>query len=163
MKTGLAAASAALILTACAEQDAARPESLATATASATEAVRTVYDGFAAGDMALATSRFADDMEWREAEGHAYADGNPYTGAERIVGGVFARFGQEWTGFAAVPDRFVEQDGHVVVLGRYRGTFTPTGRTLDAPFAHVWTVEGDRITSYTQFTDTAAWNDTMDR
>ena len=123
--------------------------------------VRTVYEGFAAGDMAMATARFAEDVEWREADGHPYAEGNPYVGADDVIGGVFARFGQDWSGFAAVPELFVSEGDDVVVLGRYAGSYTPTGGSVDAPFAHVWTVEDGEITSYRQFTDTLAWNKAM--
>ena len=149
-----------LTLAACGGAQTDAPDEAAAAP-DAEAVVRTVYDGFAAGDMALATSRFAEDVEWREADGHPYADGNPYVGADGVIDGIFARFGRDWTGFAAIPETFVAEGGDVVVLGRYEGTYTPTGGALDAPFAHVWTVEDGEVTSYRQLTDTLAWNEAM--
>jgi len=43
------------------------------------------------------------------------------------------------------------------VLGDYRGRARRTGRELDAPFAHLWTSDGDRLCSLRQYTDTALW------
>ena len=32
-----------------------------------------------------------------------------------------------------------------------------SGASLDAPFCHVWTFNGDRIVSFQQYTDTEQW------
>jgi uncharacterized protein len=45
----------------------------------------------------------------------------------------------------------------VVVLGRYRGRAKGSGKPLDVPFVHVWTVRGGRATRFRQFLDTAGW------
>jgi len=42
----------------------------------------------------------------------------------------------------------------VVSLGTYPGTFKTTGKSMTAPFAHVWTVRGDRITRFIMYVDT---------
>ena len=59
--------------------------------------------------------------------------------------------------FTATPDRSIDGGDEVVVLGRYGGTMKHSGATLDAPFCHVYRIEGDRITSFRQFTDSAQW------
>ena len=119
------------------------------------DVVETVYAGFAAGDIALATSVMAADIDWREAQGNPYADKNPYIGPDAVVSGLFARLGGEWDGFTAAPDEFVSEDGRVVVFGRYCGTYVATGKTLDAPFAHSWTVKDGTFVAFQQYTDTA--------
>ena len=116
--------------------------------------IRAVYAAFAAGDIAGVLSRFADDIEWNEAEGFAYADGNPYVSGHAILSGVFARLGGEWDGFAAVPQEYLDAGDTIVVLGRYRGTYKATGRTLDAQMVHVWRVRGGKVASFQQYTDT---------
>lgn len=116
--------------------------------------VRAIYDAFAAGDVPAVLDLMSPDIVWNEAESFPYADGNPYRGTEAIVGGVFARLGSEWDGFAALPEEFLDAGDTVVVLGRYRGTFRATGRALDAQLAHVWRVEGGRAVRFQQYTDT---------
>ncbi|HEV2746957.1 MAG TPA: nuclear transport factor 2 family protein [Allosphingosinicella sp.] len=116
--------------------------------------VRGIYEAFAAGDVAAVLAGMGPDMVWNEAENFPYADGNPYRGHDAILGGVFARLGSEWDGFAAVPEEFLDAGDAVVALGRYRGTCKATGRALDAQFAHVWRVTGGKAAAFQQYTDT---------
>jgi ketosteroid isomerase-like protein len=116
--------------------------------------VRSIYDAFAAGDVPGVVARMSPDMVWNEAENFPYADGNPYRGPEAILGGVFARLGSEWDGFAAVPEEFLDAGDTVVVLGRYRGACKATGRSMDAQLAHVWRVADGKAVRFQQYTDT---------
>jgi uncharacterized protein len=116
--------------------------------------IRAIYDGFAAGDVPGIVALMSPDMVWNEAENFPYADGNPYRGPNAILGGVFARLGSEWDGFAAVPEEFLDAGDNVVVLGRYRGTFKATGLAMDAQLAHVWRVADGKATAFQQYTDT---------
>lgn len=118
------------------------------------ELVRSIYSAFAAGDVPRVVALMAPEMEWNEAESFPYADGNPYRGAEAILGGVFARLGSEWDGFEAVPEEYLDAGDTIVVLGRYRGTCKATGRRLDAQMAHVWRVADGRAVRFQQYTDT---------
>lgn len=116
--------------------------------------VRAIYEAFAAGDIPGVIGRMSPDIVWNEAENYPYADGNPYRGPEAIVGGVFARLGSEWDGFAARPEEFLGAGGTVVVLGRYGGAFKATGQSQDAQFAHVWRIADGKATGFQQYTDT---------
>ncbi|HTU11164.1 MAG TPA: nuclear transport factor 2 family protein [Allosphingosinicella sp.] len=118
------------------------------------ELVQAIYRGLATGDVPAVVARMSADIEWNEAENFPYADRNPYRGPEAILAGVFARLGEEWDGFAALPDEFLGDADAVVVLGRYRGTYKATGRALDAQFVHVWRVEDGKAVAFQQYTDT---------
>ncbi len=118
--------------------------------------VETVYEGFEAGDIEMATSTMAPDIVWNEAQGNPYADKNPYMGPDAIISGLFARLGAEWDGFSAAPQEIVAEGGRVIVFGRYGGTYKATGKPIDAPFVHSWTVKDGKIVSFQQYTDTAA-------
>lgn len=122
-----------------------------------TAPINALYEGFAAGDIPAAISGFAPGIVWNEAENLKYADGNPYVGPDAVVGGVFARIGGEFDGFTATPETWIADDGRVAVLGRYGGVHNGSGKTLDAPFVHVFTVADGRITSFQQYTDTIGW------
>ena len=116
--------------------------------------IRGIYDAFGAGDIPGVLGRMSPDIEWNEAESFTYADGNPYRGPDAILGGVFARLGGEWDGFAAVPEEFLDAGDSVVVLGRYRGTCKATGEPVDAQMAHVWRVKDGKAAAFQQYTDT---------
>ena len=155
--SGMLAAATLLTLGGCAQETAESGEPTETSAASSARAsVETVYDGFAAGDIALAVSTMAPDIVWREAEGNPYADKNPYIGPDAIVNDLFARLGGEWEGFTATPEEFVVDGGRVVVFGRYTGTYIATGKAMNTPFVHSWTVKNGQITAFQQYTDTEA-------
>ena len=116
--------------------------------------VQTVYDGFAAGDIALATSTMSPEIVWQEAEGNPYSDLNPYVGPDAIVSGLFARLATEWDGFSATPSEYVVDGERVVVFGRYTAAHKATGKAMDVPFVHAYTLNGDQIVAFQQYTDT---------
>lgn len=117
--------------------------------------IETVYAAFAAGDMDTVTGAMAPDIVWMEAEGNPYADLNPYKGPDAVLTGLFARLGGEWDGFSVVPEEFVADGGRVIVFGRYHGVYKASGKTLDAPFVHSFTIMDGKIIAFQQYTDTA--------
>jgi len=52
---------------------------------------------------------------------------------------------------------FLDAGEEVVVLGRYRGAAKQTGKTLDVPFVHVWSLRDGKAWRFRQFLDTAGW------
>jgi hypothetical protein len=118
------------------------------------DVIRAIYDAFRDGDVPGVVSRMAPDIVWNEAENFPYADGNPYRGPDAILGGVFARLGSEWDGFAGVPEEFLDAGDTIIVLGRYRGTFRATGRAMDAQMVHVWRVKDGKAAAFQQYVDT---------
>jgi uncharacterized protein len=117
--------------------------------------VRQVYDAFARGDVPAVLATFDAQIDWREAEGYAYADGNPYIGPDAVLQGVFGRLMADFDGFTVTPQEFLATPDAVVTLGRYTGTHKGSGRPLDAQFAHVWRVHDGKIHRFQQYTDTA--------
>jgi ketosteroid isomerase-like protein len=117
--------------------------------------VRRVYEAFASGDIPSVLGAFDERIEWREADNHPYADGNPYVGPEAVLRGVFARIAEEWDGFAATPEDVLDAGDTAVAYGHYTGTFKPTGRSVRAQFAHLFTLRGGKVVRFQQYTDTA--------
>ena len=116
--------------------------------------IRGIYDAFAAGDVPGVLGRMSPDIVWNEAENFIYADGNPYSGPEAVLNGVFARCIGEWDGFSANPEEYLDVGDTVVVLGRYTGVNKATGQPLDAQLAHVWRVRDGKAAAFQQYTDT---------
>lgn len=119
--------------------------------------IKSLYDAFAKGDVPAVLGLFDPQIEWNEAEGVRYADRNPYRGPMAVAEGVFGRIIAEVDQFAALPSKFIDGGDTVVVEGRYKGKVKATGTTLDAQFAHVYTLSGGRIVRFQQYTDTAQW------
>ncbi len=117
------------------------------------EIVRALYQAFAAGDIPSVLAALSPTVHWTEAEGGPY--GGISIGPDAVLNNVFMKLGGEWDGFSAVPQEFVTEGSTVVALGEYSATYKATGKSFKAPFAHVWKLEGGKVVSFHQHTDTA--------
>jgi ketosteroid isomerase-like protein len=118
------------------------------------ETVRSFYAAVAQGDIPTVLGMFTPDAEWREADNFVYAGGNPYVGAAAILQGVFMPLATEWDGFAANPEQFLDSGDTVIVTGRYTGAYKATGKSIDAQFAHFWTLTDGKVSRFQQYADT---------
>lgn len=121
------------------------------------EIVEILYEAFARGDVPAVLGSFDPRIEWREADGFIYADGNPYIGPQAVAEGVFMRLASDVEQFSVTPENIIDAGDTVVVEGRYKGTMKVTGTPVDAQFAHVWQLRDGRIVRFQQYTDTAQW------
>jgi uncharacterized protein len=109
------------------------------------DTVRRFYDALGRGDVPAVLS-----LLMRRSNGAA-----PGGGPQAVVDNLLKPLSTGWDGFSAKAHEFIAQGERVVSLGTYSGTFKKTGRSLSAAFAHVWTVRGDKLAKYDQYTDNA--------
>lgn len=119
--------------------------------------VKGLYDAFAKGDVPAVLGVFDPEIEWWEAEGFLYADGNPYVGPQAVAEGVFQRIVSDVENFTVVPENIIDSGNTVVVEGRYKGKMN--GTPVDAQFAHVWELRGGKVVRFQQYTDTRQWTE----
>lgn len=117
------------------------------------ETVQRFYSGAAAGDLDAIRAILAPKLIWSQTPG--FPNATTFHTPDEVLDGVFGRLGAEWSGFKGVPHEFIDGDEQIVVLGTYSGTSKATGRSFEAPFAHVFTVDDDLIVQMRQYTDTA--------
>jgi hypothetical protein len=117
------------------------------------DVIRSLYQAFAVGNIPAVLAALSPNVRWTEAEGGPY--GGVSTGPNAVLENVFMKLGGEWDGFSAVPSEFVADGPTVVALGEYSGTYKATGKSFKAPFAHVWKLDGGKVASFHQYTDTA--------
>jgi len=114
-----------------------------------------MYQSFAKGDVPAVVAAMDTNIVWNEAEGNAYADGNPYKGPDAVVKGVFGRIGAEWDGFKLVDIHLHEMSNNQVLATlRYNGAFKKTGKKIDAQAAHLWTLNNGKAVAFQQYVDT---------
>jgi len=122
----------------------------------AVELVKRSYEAFARDDLDGVLADMHPDIEWHQAQGLPH--GGFYRGLDEVRRNIFEPLDAEWwEEFSADPDEFLDAGDEVVVLGRYRGIAKGTGKRLDVPFVHVWTVDGDKAVRFRQFLDTRGW------
>ncbi len=123
---------------------------------SAVDLVKRSYDAFERGDLDGVLGDMDPEIEWQQAQGLPH--GGTYHGVDEVRRNIFDPLEEQWWDeFSAVPSEFLDAGGEVVVLGRYVGVAKETGKHLDVPFVHVWTVRGERAVRFRQFLDTAGW------
>jgi ketosteroid isomerase-like protein len=120
------------------------------------EIVKRSYDAFARGDMDAVLGDMDPEIEWHQAQGLPH--GGLYHGLDEVRANIFDPLDDEWwNDFTAVPDEFLDAGDQVVVIGRYRAVGKHTGKQLDVPFVHIWTMRGIKAIRFRQYLDTAGW------
>ena len=117
------------------------------------EVVRAFYAAVAQGDVPGVVALFHPQLEWTEAEGFPYYSGT-WTQAQEVVEKLLVPLMRDWDNFSAKPDDFIVEGQRVVSLGHYRGVSKATGKTMCAPFAHVWNVADEKLKRFNMYTDT---------
>ncbi len=123
---------------------------------SALDLVKRSYAAFDRDDMDAVLADMDTEIVWEQAQGLPH--GGFYHGVEEVRRNVFDPLDEQWWDeFSAVPAEFLDAGGEVIVIGRYLGVAKGTGKQLDVPFVHIWTVRGERAVRFRQFLDTAGW------
>lgn len=115
--------------------------------------VRTLYDAFERKDAEGVRAVLHPDVEWIQCAG--FPGGDRRRGVEEVLEKVFGGLRSEWEDFGAPVEEYVDGGRTVVALGRYVGTHGRTGRAMTSVFAHVYELDGGRITRFRQYADTA--------
>ena len=118
---------------------------------------RDSYAAFSRDDMDGVLADLDPAIEWQQAQGLPH--GGTYHGIAEVRRNIFDPLDRDWwVQFTAEPEEFLDAGEEIVVLGRYRGLSKQTGRRLDVPFVHVWSIRDGKAVRFRQFLDTAGWN-----
>jgi len=116
--------------------------------------IEAIYDAYAQGDSQFILDRITDDVDWVN-EG---PDSIPYAGTFKGPDGVRRFFeglgGSVDNGRVSVED-FIGQDDKVVATGRFSATVKATGKRIDVPIAHVFTIRSGKVARWVGYADTA--------
>lgn len=117
------------------------------------EIVTSIYQNFATGNVPGILEVMSDDVDWI-----FFAPPTiPFAGQHRGKDGVLRFFqlvGRNVTVQAYEPREMLAGDGHVTVLGWQRVTATPTGRTWETHFCHVWSLREGKCVRAREYYDT---------
>jgi hypothetical protein len=129
---------------------------------SGAEQLAGLYAAFGRGDVPAVLGAMDPAIRWHEAEGNPYMpSGEAWVGPDAVLQNLFVRLGEEWDGFTVHPASFHDAGDTVVVEGRYTGEYKGTGKSLDAQFCHVWSLNDGKITKFQQYVDTAKLQEAM--
>jgi ketosteroid isomerase-like protein len=87
-------------------------------------------------------------IRWHEAESNPYMpSGEAWVGPDAVVANLFMKLGEDWAGFTVTPIAFRDAGDVVSVEGRYTAEHRGTGKSIDAQFCHVWTVQYHQVSA----------------
>lgn len=113
------------------------------------------YKAFAVGDIPSVLGVMDAKIVWNEAEGNAYADGNPYIGPDEVLNGVFARIGADHEYFKLTDIKLHEMSNNQVLATlRYKAKIKKNGAEYNTQAAHLWTLKDGKVTNFQQYVDT---------
>jgi len=120
------------------------------------EIVQRSYVAFGRGDMDAVLADMDEGIEWQQAQGLPH--GGIYRGIAEVRRNVFDPLDRDWwSEFSAEPDELLDAGDEIVALGRYRGVAKESGKVLDVPFVHVWSLRDGKAWRFRQFLDSAGW------
>lgn len=123
-----------------------------------------LYQSFSKGDIPSVVAQLDPNVVWMEAEGNAYADGNPYKGPDAVLQGIFSRIGDEYESFNLENIKLHEMaNDEVLATLRYNGKLKANGATIDAQAAHLWTLRNGKVIGFQQYVDTKQLADAMNK
>jgi ketosteroid isomerase-like protein len=117
--------------------------------------VRDNYDAVARGQF----GRLALDpnIEWVEANVPDLWFAGTHHGPHAVLKEVIEPTFEKLDAFRLQCDQFLDAGDRVVVTGHFLGRGKETGIELNACFAHIWTLRGDKAVRFEGYTDTANW------
>jgi uncharacterized protein len=123
--------------------------------------VQGMYDAFERGDIAAVLNFMHSDVEWVESEAQSMPTRGIHSGHEQIVEHIFDSVPRDWLEFAIIPEDFFVDGNTVIVRGRVRAIAKATGRSMDAPYVHIFEISDGKLRRYTDHQDTAIWAETL--
>ena len=113
------------------------------------------YKAFAVGNIPAVLAVMDANIIWNEAEGNAYANGNPYIGPDEVLNGVFARIGAEHDYFNLTDIKLHEMSNNQVLATlRYKAKIKKNGAEYNTQAAHLWTLKNGKVINFQQYVDT---------
>ena len=124
------------------------------------QTIRDMYAAFGRGDIPFILSKLDDDVVW-ESEGPAALSFSGMRRGPAETLGFFEGIAKDHENIQLdMPVIFGDGD-LVAAFGRYRVTMKATGKPVDTPLAHFWTLSAGKIVRYVNYSNTAAYLDAL--
>jgi ketosteroid isomerase-like protein len=113
------------------------------------------YQLFQRGDIAGILMRCHDDVEWVSPETETAPFSGNFHGKPGLAD-FFTKLDGSLQAIRYEPQEFIAEGDKVVVTGHAVWLVKSTGRQIDTPWIHVFTLRGDKISRIQALSDTAA-------
>lgn len=120
-----------------------------------------LYQAFSTGNIPGVLGAMDANIKWNEAEGNAYAVGNPYIGPEAVLNGVFGPIMEDHEYFNLKNIELHEMFNNKVLATLRYDAKTKKGKTYNAQVAHFWTLKDGKVIAFQQYVDTKKLSDAL--
>lgn len=117
--------------------------------------VFSLYDAFRRGDTDSIMNSLDPNVVWESDAPPPVPYGGTFHGPEETKK-FFDAIGSTMTDIRMEMKPFAAQGDNVVTFGRYAARITATGKRVDVPLVHLWTIRNGKVVFYQNFGDTAA-------
>jgi ketosteroid isomerase-like protein len=124
------------------------------------DTLRKAYEDFNSGNMDGVLEAWADDIRWEGSNSEEVPGGGTHEGKDEVAQAL-ARIPENFDGFQAPADEFIEDGDTVAVLGHAEGSGKSSGKDFKVPYVHVWRMEGGKGKRVQLLTDTAVIVDAL--
>jgi len=98
------------------------------------ETIRKAHDAFRERDLGMLAEIVHPEVEWHEPSG-----GTRRGHADLLDS--WQGYSGQWSEFESSPERFLDADDHVIVIGSFRARAAATGIEVEVPFVHIYRLE----------------------
>lgn len=117
---------------------------------------RELYTALAGGDVEALRRLLSANFQGQLSEGLPNGLGRRYEGRESMMTDGWAAVGELFE-MSPHPEELIDGGDVLIGRGRYVGTAKPTGKSVNAAFAHFWRFDGAQFTGVQQVTDSGKW------
>ncbi|HZQ51924.1 MAG TPA: nuclear transport factor 2 family protein [Bryobacteraceae bacterium] len=116
--------------------------------------IEDAYAAFAKGDIQYILDRVTEDVDWINEGPESIPYAGTFKGPEQVQQ-FFQGLGSTLEGGRVTPTEWIAEGDKVVSIGRFSATVKETGKRIDVPVAHLFTVRDGKIARWVGFADTA--------
>lgn len=84
-----------------------------------------------------------------------FPNGGIYVGKKAVFEQYFPKLFSNFTEFHVHTEEFLDAGCKVIVFGKYTGIGEISGKNFESPFAHIYTINDEKIIKFRQYVDTA--------
>ncbi len=120
--------------------------------------IQNIYAAFGRGDIQAILDQLTPDVDWTLEGPHII----PYAGHFQRLDGVkrfFDALGSTQKDQRLSIEEYIAQGDKVATFGRYSAAVKATGKTMDAPLAHLFTVRDGKVSKWICVAETASTAD----
>lgn len=121
--------------------------------------IQKFYTAFKNQDQLTYLQLCDDNIEWTVMDN--VPNGGTHVGKKAVFENYFPNLFSLFQEFHAITEEFLDSKDKVIVVGKYTGVTKKSRKRFESPFVHIYTLRGQKIIKFRQYTDTVIIQDAL--